>query len=343
LTRTFTLDEIARHVGGVVEGDAGLRIEGVRPLADAGPAHLAFLARALYARQAAASRAGALLVSEREKIEGRNLVRVPDPYAALARALELFHPPARPRPGVDPEARVGPGCEIDAAATVMAGARLGARCAVGARAQIHPGVVLGDDCRVGRDTILYPNVTLYPRTVLGERVAVHSGAVVGSDGFGFAREAEGYRKIPQVGWVEVGDDVEIGANSTIDRGTLGPTRIGRGAKIDNLVQVAHNVQIGEHCVLVAQSGVAGSTRLGSWVTLAGQSGAAGHLEIGEGASVGAKSAVTHNVPPGAFVVGHPAVEHRQWKRMQAALRRLPETLRRLRRTAPAGRKTRREE
>ena len=212
----------------------------------------------------------------------------------------------------------------------MGGSRVGERCRIGARAQIHAGVVVGDHCTIGADAILYPNVTLYPRTVLGERVIVHSGAVLGSDGFGFARDGEAHRKIPQVGWVEVEDDVEIGANTTIDRGTFGATRIGRGTKIDNLVQVAHNVQVGEHCLLVAQSGLAGSTRLGRAVTIAGQSGAAGHLSLGDGVKVGAKSAVLEDLPPGAFVIGHPAVDHRQWKRMQAALRRLPELLRRLR-------------
>lgn len=342
MSPTFTLGEIASRLGGTVEGDPGLRIEGVRGLDDAGPSHLAFLARERYARRAGSSRAGALLVSAGERLAGRNLVRVPDPYLALAYVLEMFHPPRPPAPGVHPEARVGRGCEIHPEATVMAGARLGDGCRVAARARIHPGVVAGEECRVGADTLLYPNVTLYPRTVLGERVIVHAGAVLGSDGFGFTREGEAFRKIPQVGWVEVGDDVEIGANCAIDRGTFGPTRIGRGTKIDNLVMVAHNVQVGEHCVLVAQSGVAGSSRLGRGVMLAGQSGVAGHLEVGDGTRVGAKSAVTHDVPAGSFVVGHPAVDHRQWKRMQAALRRLPEILRRLRGAASAGGRRRRE-
>jgi len=342
LGATYTLGDIAGRIGGTVEGDPGLRIEGVRPLEEAGPSHLGFLSDGRYARQAAGSRAGALLVSPDERLSGRNLVRVADPYLALARVMNLFHPAAPPRPGVDPEARVGRGCEIDAAAAVLAGARIGDGCRIGARTRVHSGVVIGEECRIGSDAILYPNVTLYPRTVLGDRVIVHGGAVIGSDGFGFAREGAEYRKIPQVGWVEVGDDVEIGANSTIDRGTFGATRIGRGTKIDNLVQVAHNVQVGEHCILVAQSGVAGSTRLGRGVMLAGQSGVAGHLEIGDEVRVGAKSAVLDDVEAGSFVVGHPAADHRQWKRMQAALRRLPEVLRRLRAVPPAGGRRRRE-
>jgi UDP-3-O-[3-hydroxymyristoyl] glucosamine N-acyltransferase len=326
----FTLDEIARRLGGAVEGNAGLLIDGVRSLAEAGPSHLGFLGRSDYAREAAGSRAGALLAGRGAVLPGRTVLRVDDPYLALAAALELFYPSPAPRPGVHPEARVGAGTEVHPEACLMAGARVGERCRIGARAQIHAGVVVGEECRIGAGTVLYPNVTLYPRTVLGERVIVHSGAVLGSDGFGFARDGEAHRKIPQVGWVEVEDDVEIGANTTIDRGTFGATRIGRGTKIDNLVQVAHNVQVGEHCLLVAQSGLAGSTRLGRSVTLAGQSGAAGHLSLGDGARVGAKSAVLADVPAGAFVIGHPAVDHRQWKRMQAALGRLPELLRRLR-------------
>jgi UDP-3-O-[3-hydroxymyristoyl] glucosamine N-acyltransferase len=326
----LTLEEIARRLGGSVEGDARLVIEGIKPLAEAGPAQLAFVARADYARQAAGSRAGALLVGRGPAPAGRTLLKVDDPYLALARALELFHPAPVPPAGVHPEARVGSAATVHPEACLMAGSRVGDRCRIGARVQVHPGVVVGEDCVIGADTILYPNVTLYPRTVLGARVIVHSGAVLGSDGFGFARDGEAHHKIPQVGWVEVEDDVEIGANTTIDRGTFGPTRIGRGSKIDNLVQVAHNVQVGEHCLLVAQSGLAGSTRLGRSVTLAGQSGAAGHLSLGDGVKVGAKSAVLGDQPAGAFVIGHPAVDHRQWKRMQAALRRLPEMLRGLR-------------
>ena len=340
MSPAFTLGDIAARVGGTVEGDAGLRIDGVRDLEEAGPTHLAFLGHARYAERAAASRAGALLVAPSAALAGHNLVRVPNPYVALARVLELFHPARRPPAGIDPGARVGAGSEIHPQATLMAGAHVGERCRIGARACVHPGVVIGEECRIGADVVLHPRVVLYPRTVLGERVVVHAGAVLGSDGFGFAPQDGAFFKIPQVGWVEIGDDVEIGANSTIDRGTFGPTRIGRGTKIDNLVMVGHNVQVGENCVLVAQSGVAGSTRLGSGVMMAGQSGAAGHLEIGAGVKVGAKSAVLGDVPAGSYVIGHPAVDHRQWKRMQAMLRRLPERPRRPRGTQPANRKRR---
>ncbi|MCZ6777712.1 MAG: UDP-3-O-(3-hydroxymyristoyl)glucosamine N-acyltransferase [Acidobacteria bacterium] len=330
MERSITLGEIANQVGGEVEGDSGLKLQGVRTLQDAGPEHMAFVARADYSRRAGESRAGALLVSKRGSLSGRNLLRVEDPYLALSEVLEIFHPPERVAAGIDPQAKIGADCSVHPQATIQPGAVLGRECHVGARAQIQSGAVIGDGCRIGEDTIVCPNATLYRRTVLGNRVIVHAGAVLGSDGFGFARRGEEYRKIPQVGWVEVGDDVEIGANTTIDRGTLGPTRIARGTKIDNLVQVAHNVEIGEHCALAAQSGLAGSTRLGRDVAMAGQSGAAGHLNLGDGARVGAKSAVLRDLPPGAFVIGHPAIDHREWKRIVTALSRLPDLLRRLR-------------
>jgi UDP-3-O-[3-hydroxymyristoyl] glucosamine N-acyltransferase len=182
---------------------------------------------------------------------------------------------------------------------------------------------------VGEDATIHPNVTIYDGCVLGSRVIVHAGAVIGSDGFGFAREGDHYHKIPQVGNVVVEDDVEIGANVAVDRATFGSTVIGRGTKIDNLVQIGHNVRIGENSVLVAQAGISGSTRLGKDVVFAGQSGAVGHIEIGDGARVGAKSAVTHDVPPGAFVIGHPAIDARTWKRAAAVFARLPEMWRRL--------------
>ena len=341
MERSITLGEIASQVGGEVEGDSGLNLQGVRTLEDAGPEHLAFVARADYACRAEDSRAGALLVSSRGRLSGRNLLRVADPYLALSQVLELFHPPERVAAGIDPEARIGAACSVHPEATIQPGAVLGRECHIGARAQIQSGVVIGDGCRIGEDTIVCPNATLYRRTVLGDRVIVHAGAVIGSDGFGFARRGEEYCKIPQVGWVEVGDDVEIGANTTIDRGTLGPTRIARGTKIDNLVQVAHNVEIGEHCALAGQSGVAGSTRLGRDVAMAGQSGAAGHLNIGDGARVGAKSAVLRDLPPGAFVIGHPAIDHGEWKRIVTALNRLPDLLRRLRSKRAPGKSERR--
>ena len=326
---TYTLGEIASRVGGTVRGDAGRRVAGIKPLDQAGPDDLSFLANPRYARAAAGSRAAALIAGRRSALPGRNLIVVDNPYAALAGAMRLFFPAEPTAAGVSPQAAIGEGTALGQGVAIGPFAVVGRRCVLGDRAVLHAGVVLGDEVRVGEGAVLHPGVVIYARSVIGARVVVHAGSVVGSDGFGYAEDAGARAKIPQVGNVVIEDDVEIGACVTIDRATFGSTVVGRGAKIDNLVQVAHNVVVGEGSVLVAQSGIAGSTRLGQGVILAGQSGAAGHLTLGDRSVVGAKSAVLQDLPPGAFVVGHPAIDHRQWKRGQAALRRLPDLLRRV--------------
>ena len=333
----FTLADLAARLGGRAQGDATVRLSGVAPLAEAGPEHLSFLANARYLPQARITRAGAVLVGRGVELPGRTLLVVPDAYLALAAALELFHPPAAPQPGVAPGAFVAADSIVARSATVMQGAVVGAGSIVGESSVLMPHVVLGARVRVGEGTTLHPGVTVYEDCVLGNRIIVHAGAVIGSDGFGFARDAATgrYRKIPQVGNVVVEDDVEIGAGVTVDRATFGSTRIGRGCKIDNLVQIGHNVTIGEDSILVAQSGISGSTRIGRGVTFAGQSGAVGHITIGDGAVIGAKSAVTRDVPPRAFVIGHPAMEARAWKRSMAVFSRLPEMRRLLSRLAGA--------
>jgi UDP-3-O-[3-hydroxymyristoyl] glucosamine N-acyltransferase len=326
---TFTLGEIASRIAGSAVGDAACVITGIRPLDQAGPRDLSFLAHPRYRQAAAECRAAALLVRPTERLPGRNLILVENPYTALAAVMELFHPPRRPTPGVSPDAVVeegvvlGRGVSIGPLAVVSRGSTLGDGVVLG------PGVVLGEGVAVGRDTVLHPGVVVYPGCRVGDRVIIHAGAVVGSDGFGFGEAEGGRAKIPQVGIVRIEDDVEIGAGVTIDRATFGETVIGKGARIDNLVQIGHNVVVGEGSVLVAQTGIAGSTRLGRSVIMAGQSGAAGHLSLGDGTIVGAKSAVLKDTAPGSFVLGHPAVDHREWKRAQAALLRLPDLLRRV--------------
>jgi UDP-3-O-[3-hydroxymyristoyl] glucosamine N-acyltransferase len=329
------LKEIAERVAGRLEGDPGRRVTGVQPLDAAGPGDLSFLANPRYREAAVASRAGALLVRSEGRIEGRDLVLVDSPYTALAAVMDLFFPRAVPAPGISPDAVVAAGAVLGRDVSIGPLAVVGAGCLLGDRVALMPGVVLGEDVTVGPDTVLHPGVVVYPRSVIGARVVIHAGAVVGSDGFGFGEEEGGRAKIPQVGIVRIGDDVEIGAGTTIDRATFGETVIGDGSRLDNLVQVGHNVVIGEGSVLVAQTGIAGSTRLGRSVIMAGQSGAAGHLKLGDGAIVGAKSAVLADLAPGAFVVGHPAIDHREWKRAQAAWRRLPELLRRVQRLEAA--------
>jgi len=326
----WLLSELARSVGGRVEGDANRRVFGVATLEDAGPDDLSFLTNPRYRSALARSRAGAVLVGPGAGVDGRDLLVAPDPYLALAEILDRMHPAPRPAPGVSADARIGPGATLgtDVAigpfAVVGSGARLGDRAVVGA------GAVVGDGSVVGADSILMPRVVLYPGTSVGARCLIHAGVVLGGDGFGFATTSGTHRKVPQLGRVVIEDDVEIGANSTVDRGTLGETKIGRGTKIDNLVMVAHGVVIGPHGLLAGQAGVAGSTRIGSHVTMAGQSGSAGHLRMGDHVVIAAKTAVFADVPDGAFVAGIPAVDHRAWKRSLALVKMLPELRSKLR-------------
>jgi UDP-3-O-[3-hydroxymyristoyl] glucosamine N-acyltransferase len=326
---SYTLGEIASRLGGTVRGDARRRVAGIKPLEEAGPEDLSFVAHPRYRRAASASRAAGLLSSGADDLPGRNLIVVENPYAALAAAMGLFFPPEHRPPGIDPTAVIGEGTSLGDGVSIGPLVVLGRDCAIAERVTLLPGVVLGNGVSVGADSVLHPGVVIYDRSVLGARVTVHAGSVIGSDGFGYADTGGARAKIRQVGNVVIEDDVEIGACVTIDRATFGSTLVGRGTKIDNLVQIAHNVVIGEDSILVAQSGVAGSTRLGRSVVLAGQSGAAGHLTLGERSVVGAKSAVLQDLPPGSFVLGHPAVDHRAWKRAQVALERLPDLLHRV--------------
>jgi UDP-3-O-[3-hydroxymyristoyl] glucosamine N-acyltransferase len=321
---------LARSVGGRVEGDANRRVTGVATLEDAGPDDLSFLTNPRYRPALARSRAGAILVGPGVDVGGRDLLVAPDPYLALAEILDRMHPTPRPTPGVSADARIGPGAILGADvaigpfAVVGTGVRLGDRVVVGA------GAVIGDGSAIGPDSVLMPRVVLYAGTSVGARCLIHAGVVLGGDGFGFATTSGTHRKVPQLGRVVVEDDVEIGANSTVDRGTLGETKIGRGTKIDNLVMVAHGVVIGPHGLLAAQAGIAGSTRIGSHVMMAGQSGVIGHLKMGDRVVVAAKTAVFADVADGAFIAGVPAVDHRAWKRSLALVKMLPELRSKLR-------------
>jgi len=326
----WLLSELADAVGGRVDGDAGRRVFGVATLEDATPDDLSLLTNSRYRPFLDASRAGAILVGPDSGIEGRDLLVAPDPYLALAVILDRMHPGLRPVPGVSVDARVSPSAAVGADVTVGPFAVVGAEVRLLDRVVVGAGVVIGDGSTIGEDTVLMPRVVLYPGTRVGARCLIHAGVVLGGDGFGFATTAGAHRKVPQLGRVVVEDDVEIGANTTVDRGTLGETRIGRGTKIDNLVMVAHGVVVGPHSLLAGQAGIAGSTRLGSHVTMAGQSGAAGHLRLGDRVVVAAKSAVFADVPDRAFVAGTPAVDHRSWKRSLALVKMLPELRSRIR-------------
>jgi UDP-3-O-[3-hydroxymyristoyl] glucosamine N-acyltransferase len=314
-----------------VHGDPGLRLAGVRGLDQAGPQHLSFLADTRYADQARESRAGAILASSLEAAGGRPAVIVDAPLQALAVWLAALCPPERPRPGIARGAHVHPSARLGGGVSVAEGASVGPRARVGARTVIGPGVRVGADAEIGEDGFLHANAVVYPGCHLGARCILHAGAVVGSDGFGYVWDGEAHQKIPQVGTVRVEDDVEIGANAAIDRATLGETVIGRGSKIDNLVQVGHNVVIGEHSLLCGQAGVAGSTRIGRRVTLAGQAGVADHATIGDGAVATAQSGIVTGgkVEAGAVVSGMPAAPHREFLKRAAWIARLPELARRV--------------
>ncbi len=328
---TYRLRDLAQRLGAELRGDPDRAISAVRPLATAGREDLAFLTHSRYRELAKKSGAGALLVGAGAEDLGHDLLISPDPYAALADLLTLFYPPRAAVPGIHPTAVVGDGAEVDPSASVGPYVVIGEESRIGARARLESMVVVGRRCELAADVILYPGVVLYEGTRVGARSIVHAGAVIGADGFGYAQRQGEHVKIPQIGTVRVEEDVEIGANTTIDRATLEETVVGAGSKIDNLVQVGHNVRLGRGCILVSQAGIAGSSTLGDGVIVAGQSGIGGHLEVGTGARVAAKSAVFKNVDEGEQVAGIPAIEAGRWRRQQAVLGRLNDMLRRLRR------------
>jgi UDP-3-O-[3-hydroxymyristoyl] glucosamine N-acyltransferase len=317
------LDELAERLGCRLEGDGGIDIRGVRGLEDAGPQDLTFVVKERYLSRLQASAAAAAIVGEGWAGVDRPALRTPNPPLAFARALSLFHSLPVPSPGIHANAVVAPDARVAANACVGPLCVLGPGVEVGEGTILEAQVFVGAGVRIGQGCRIYPQVTLREGTVLGDRVIIHSGTVIGADGFGYARDGHHYVKIPQVGRVIIDDDVEIGANVAIDRATLGETRIGRGTKIDNLVQIAHNVRVGEDTVVVAQVGIAGSSRIGSRVTLAGQAGVVDHVEIGDDVIVGAQAGVTKDIPSRSLVVGSPAIPHLEAKRQVAAVTRLP--------------------
>ncbi len=326
----WTLGELAERVGGEVQGSPARQLDGLRTLSEAGPGHLSFLTSPKYLDQARASAAGAILTGREARLPDRDLLRCAQPQLALAQLLRLFHPAAVRVPGVHPTAVVGEECRIADSAAIGPYVVLGRGVTIGEGTVLHPHVVVGDGCRIGANSVLHPHVVLYPEVTLGDGVEIHAGTVLGSDGFGYATVRGVHHKIPQVGRVEIGADVEIGALAALDRALLGATSVGAGTKIDNLVQVGHNVVVGERSILCGQAGIAGSARLGAGVVLAGQSGVSGHLEVADGAQVAAKSAALSAVAAGTAVAGIPAIPIAVWRRQQAILRRLPEIWKRLR-------------
>jgi UDP-3-O-[3-hydroxymyristoyl] glucosamine N-acyltransferase len=326
----YRLSDIAQWIDAQIDGDPDIEIHRLAKIEEAGPGDLTFIANPRYEKYVSTTHASAVIVAAAFPKTERTVLRCSDPYFAFMTLAQKWYgkTPAIAF-GIHPSAVIGADCVIDPTAAVGAHVVLADRCRVGANTQIHPGVVLGEDVEIGENTLIYANVTVRERCRIGHRVIVHPGAVIGSDGFGFAFKDGRYHKIPQMGIVVIEDDVEIGANTTLDRATMGETIIHQGAKLDNLIQIAHNVEIGEHTAIAAQSGISGSTRVGKYVRIGGQVGAVGHIEIGDGAAAGAQAGITKSVPAKTFVSGYPAREHMTAKREEASLSKLPELLKRV--------------
>lgn len=325
----------AAGMDATLDRDGHATVARVNTLEDAEPGDITFLANPKYTRLLETTRATAVIVSPSDAIErnGLTLIRTNDPYAAITRVVvELHGYRKHPAWGGGERATIHPTAKLGGGANIAAGVTICEFVEIGARVTIYPGCFIAPRCRLGDDVVLYPNVVLYDDTVLGHRVAIHAGSVIGEDGLGYAPVNGKWVKIPQVGQVVVADDVEIGANCTIDRATLGRTTVGRGTKFSNLIAVGHGTKIGEDCMLVAQVGLAGSVVVGNHVTMAGQAGVVGHIKVGDNVTVGAKAGVTNDVEPGVTVLGQPAVPIADCRRQIAAMHRLPELRQQVRET-----------
>ena len=319
-----SLRQLAEYVGGTVIGNGELEISGVAAIEVAQAGEITFIAHPKYLSKLDQTNASAVIVSKEIPSSPKPLLCVSNPYLSFAKILALFLQKHYQPKGIDPNTWISPTAQLGQEMTIYPFVFIGDLCRIGDRVTLYPGVYVGEDSSIGEESILFPNVSIYPQTVIGKRVILHSGVVVGTDGFGYVKEGKKNVKIPQIGKVEIEDDVEIGANTTIDRATLGKTIIRRGVKIDNLVQVAHNVVIGEDSIIVAQVGIAGSTKIGSNVTLGGQVGVAGHVEIGDNVMVGAQSGVPSDLAPNQAYVGSPVLPHREWLRVANISPKLPE-------------------
>jgi UDP-3-O-[3-hydroxymyristoyl] glucosamine N-acyltransferase len=327
---SFTVSTIAEKLRGEILGDSSTALTGFAAADNARPGDLTFAEKESYFTAAEQSQATAILVPSGFSSASKILIRVPNVRAAVAKLLPLFFPPDEHPAGIHSGASIAASAQIDPTAHIGPNCVIGARVKIGARSVLLGGNHVGRDCQLGDDVCLYPNVVIYPNCQIGHRVAIHAGTVIGSDGYGYVFDEGRHRKMLQVGNVIIGDDVEIGANTAIDRGALGATVIGQGTKIDNLVHIAHNVVIGRNCLVMGQAGFAGSTRLGDYSVIASQSGIAGHLKLGVQAMVGAKSGVMRDIPDKGVVLGIPAMPDKQAKRQMIALQQLPELIRRTR-------------
>ena len=324
-----TLKDINELIDGELLGDGEIEITGVSGIKEARKQEITFVANSRYLSEIEHTQASAIIVGQDIPYKGKPLIRVANPYFAFVKVLELFAWRKRKTAyGIHETAILGDNVQIGDMVSIQAYTYIGDNVQIGDGTIISPFVYIGDDTKIGSETLVYPNVTIREDIEIGDRVILHSGVVIGSDGFGFASVSDRHHKIPQIGTVIIEADVEIGANTTVDRATMtnGATIVKRGTKLDNLIQIAHNVVIGEDCCIAAQTGIAGSTELKDRVTMAGHSGAVGHITIGEDSTVFAKSAVTKDLPAGSYVSGFPAENHAHQLRIQASLRRMPEML-----------------
>ncbi|RMG58066.1 MAG: UDP-3-O-(3-hydroxymyristoyl)glucosamine N-acyltransferase [Deltaproteobacteria bacterium] len=326
------VSDLAKELGCSYVGEGSLLIKGAAPIEKAGPGDLTFLSNVKYKKFVQSTRASAIVAPPGIEREGLTVIISDDPYYTFARALWILYPREKLDPFISPLASVSDDASVSDEAVVMDFVRIGEGAVVERGAVLYPGVYIGKGVTVGEDSILYPNVVVYDGCRIGKRVIIHSGAVIGSDGFGFAPHGGKFFKIPQVGTVVIEDDVEIGAGTTIDRAALGETRIGEGTKIDNLVQVAHNVEIGKHTVIASQTGISGSVKVGDHVMMGGQVGVAGHLTIDSGIMIGAKSGVPSSLSAEKSRVwsGIPAIPHRRWLRLAKVMEEIPDLLKRVR-------------
>jgi UDP-3-O-[3-hydroxymyristoyl] glucosamine N-acyltransferase len=327
-----TLDDLARRFGLALRGEPTLVVEGVGTLAGAGPAQVAFLANPAYRRQLAGTRAGAVIVRAEDAAGATVPVLVAaDPYAAFAKVAALFDATPAPVPGVHASAVVAADAHVDPAASIGPQCTVGARARIEAGAVLGPGCLVGDDCVVGEGSVLVARVTLVQRVRLGRRVRIHPGAVLGADGFGLAMDAGRWLKVPQLGGVLVGDDCEIGANTCIDRGAIDDTVLEEDVRLDNLIQVGHNVRIGAHTAIAGCVAVAGSARIGRYCLIGGGAGVVGHIEIADKVRVGAMSLVTHSLTePGEYTSGTPIQPAKEWRRNAARFKQLDAMARKMR-------------
>lgn len=326
--KAMTLAEIAALLNSPVSGDGSRIITGINTLLEASPTEIAFLASDAYVRELRETKAAAVIVQRKVKLPpdpGRSVILVDDADLAVARLLTAMAPPVpRPPVGLDELARIDATAQIGADAAIGPFVYVGARSRIGAGTVLHPGVYIGDDVSVGENCELFPNVVIRERINIGSRVIIHGGSVIGSDGFGYRWDGQQHAKVPQIGMVIIEDDVEIGSCVCIDRAKFSTTSIGRGTKIDNLVQIAHNCQIGPHCIIVGQAGLAGSVHLGTGVVLGGQSAVRDHVHVADGIMAAARTAIISTFPAGSTLSGVPAMNHRQHLREQAAMRRVPD-------------------